>query len=83
MGKTGSPDCIYCTGVPNDAEHTFFRCTRWGRPNLDATRTLGVSSVDTVCLKIMEGNWDCLSQFVQGVLQEKKSNLDREVAQIH
>ncbi|XP_046688647.1 uncharacterized protein LOC124374485 [Homalodisca vitripennis] len=24
MRKTGSPDCIYCPGVPDDAEHTFF-----------------------------------------------------------
>ncbi|KAG8309940.1 hypothetical protein J6590_073737 [Homalodisca vitripennis] len=41
-------------------------------------------SVDTVCEKIMEdeGNWDCLSQFVRGILLEKKPDLDREVAQI-
>ncbi|KAG8306379.1 hypothetical protein J6590_048802 [Homalodisca vitripennis] len=41
-------------------------------------------SVDTVCEKMMEdeGNWDCLSQFVRGILLEKKPDLDREVAQI-
>ncbi|KAG8297666.1 hypothetical protein J6590_030174 [Homalodisca vitripennis] len=39
-------------------------------------------SVDTVCEKIMEdeGNWDCLSQFVRGILLEKRPDLDREVA---
>uniref|UniRef100_A0A1B6J232 Reverse transcriptase zinc-binding domain-containing protein n=1 Tax=Homalodisca liturata TaxID=320908 RepID=A0A1B6J232_9HEMI len=84
MGKTGSPDCIYCPGVPDDAEHTFFRCPRWETPRLEATRKLGVFSVDTICEKIMEdeGNWDCLSQFVRGILLGKKPDLDREVAQI-
>ncbi|XP_046679324.1 uncharacterized protein LOC124366767 [Homalodisca vitripennis] len=42
MRKTGSPDCIYCPGVPDDAEHTFFRCPHWDRPRLEATCTLGV-----------------------------------------
>ncbi|KAG8240906.1 hypothetical protein J6590_099162 [Homalodisca vitripennis] len=43
-----------------------------------------VFSVDTVCENIMDddGNWDCLSQFVRGILLEKKPDLDREVAQI-
>ncbi|KAG8290637.1 hypothetical protein J6590_078760 [Homalodisca vitripennis] len=70
--------------VPDDAEHTFFRCPRWEWPRLEVTRKLGVFSVDTVCEKIMEdeGNWDCLSQFVRGILLEKKPDLDREVAQI-
>ncbi|KAG8295316.1 hypothetical protein J6590_082530 [Homalodisca vitripennis] len=56
----------------------------WERPRLEATRKLGVFSVDTVCEKIMEdeGNWDCLSQFVRGILLEKRPDLDREVAQI-
>ncbi|KAG8246739.1 hypothetical protein J6590_077943 [Homalodisca vitripennis] len=56
----------------------------WERPRLEATRKLGVFSVDTVCEKIMEDeeNWDCLSQFVRGILLEKKPDLDREVAQI-
>ncbi|KAG8260556.1 hypothetical protein J6590_093753 [Homalodisca vitripennis] len=77
-----SPDFIYCPGVPDDAEHTFFRCPRWERPRLEATRKLGVFSVDTVCERIMEdeGNWDCLSQFVRGILLEKKPDLNREVA---
>ncbi|KAG8311938.1 hypothetical protein J6590_032912 [Homalodisca vitripennis] len=29
-----------------------------------------------------EGNWDCLSQFVRGILLEKKPDLGREAAQI-
>jgi len=80
MGKTGSPDCTYCPGVPDDAEHTFFRCPRWERSRLEATQTLGVFSVDSVIIKIMEdeGNWDCLSQFVRGLLLTKKRDLDRE-----
>ncbi|KAG8293123.1 hypothetical protein J6590_025222 [Homalodisca vitripennis] len=78
--KTGSPDCIYCSGVPDHTEHTFFHCPRWERPRLEATRKLGVFSVDTVCANIMEdeGNWDCLSQFGRGILLEKKPDLDRE-----
>ncbi|KAG8301168.1 hypothetical protein J6590_058904 [Homalodisca vitripennis] len=38
-----------------------------------------IFSVDTVCKKIMEdeGNWDCLSQFVRGILLEMKPDLDR------
>jgi hypothetical protein len=40
--------------------------------------------VDTVCLKILEdeGYWDCLSQYVRGLLLTKKRDLDREAAQI-
>lgn len=84
MGKTGSPDCTYCPGVPDDAEHTFFRCPRWERSRLEATQTLGVFSVDSVIIKIMEdeGNWDCLSQFVRGLLLTKKRDLDREAVEI-
>jgi len=80
IGKTGSPDCTYCPGVPDDAEHTFFRCPRWERSRLEAIQTLGVFSVDSVIIKIMEdeGNWDCLSQFVRGLLLTKKRDLDRE-----
>ncbi|KAG8284980.1 hypothetical protein J6590_090978 [Homalodisca vitripennis] len=34
------------------------------------------------CVATDEGNWDCLSQFVRGILLENKPDLDREVAQI-
>ncbi|KAG8254887.1 hypothetical protein J6590_106143 [Homalodisca vitripennis] len=78
-GKTGSPDCIYYPGFPDDADHTFFRYPPWERPRLEATRKLGVN---TVCEKIMEdeGNW--VVKFIQGILLEKKPDLEREVAQI-
>ena len=79
MGKTGSPNCIYCPGVLDDAEHTFFRCQRWERPRLEAMNRLGALSVDSVCEKMLEGEdiWDCMSRFVQGILRTKKSDLDQ------
>ncbi|KAG8318792.1 hypothetical protein J6590_105626, partial [Homalodisca vitripennis] len=42
---------------------------------------LGVFWLDTVNENIMEyeGNWYCLSQFVRGILLEKKPDLAREV----
>ncbi|XP_046681477.1 uncharacterized protein LOC124368247 [Homalodisca vitripennis] len=78
---TGSPDCTYCPAVPDDAEYTFFRCPHWERPRLEATRTLGVFSVDSVCQVMLEGedNWNCVSHFVQGILRAKKIDLDLNV----
>ena len=80
MGKADSPDCIYCPGVPDDAEHTFFRCSRWERLRLEATCTFGAISVDTVCVKMLEGEefWSCWSRFTQGILRAKKIDLDRD-----
>ncbi|KAG8305720.1 hypothetical protein J6590_062690 [Homalodisca vitripennis] len=40
------------------------------------------ANVDYKLIMEDEGNWDCLSQFVRGILLEKKPDLDREVGQI-
>ena len=48
MVKAMSPDCIYCPGIPDDVEHTFFHCQRWERPRLEAQQLVGLLSVDTV-----------------------------------
>ncbi|KAG8281848.1 hypothetical protein J6590_050866 [Homalodisca vitripennis] len=45
-----------------------------------SSRDLKVKPMSYNSIMEDEGNWDCLSQFVRGILLEKKPNMDREVA---
>ncbi|XP_054259233.1 uncharacterized protein LOC128983977 [Macrosteles quadrilineatus] len=67
MAKTNSPDCIYCPCIPDDAEHTFFRCPQWDMLRQEAIQHLGVLSIESICETLLKGedNWDCWSHFVR------------------
>lgn len=79
MGKVASPDCPYCPGMNDDVCHTFFACGRWAQRRRTLEAQIGVEfSPDSVIQVMLRGEdtWNCVSQYVQGVLRHKKGVLN-------
>lgn len=78
MGKVGSAECIYCPGMHDDAEHTFFICDRWARERQELVQEAGLFSPDTVVGRMLEDKavWDRFSHYAQIILRRKKVDLD-------
>lgn len=79
MGKSASMDCLYCPGVPDDAEHTFFDCDRWTPMRRSLEMDIGVFTPDNVVGVMLqtEDNWRNVAHYTQRILQAKKVDLDQ------
>lgn len=79
IGKAASVDCIYCEGVRDDAEHTFFACGKWDAERLELEREVGGQFSQNAAIELMLGNegaWDHVTHYVQRVLRSKKADLE-------
>ena len=80
MGKVADSDCLYCPGIADTAEHTFFECDRWHVQRAHLSAEIGaVATPDNIVGAMLqgEGNWDCVRHFAQAILRAKKVDLDR------
>ena len=76
MGKVATPSCRYCGHDRDDAEHTFFACSRWtdARHRLQ-TLTGGITPDNVVTLMLSsKRNWDDIARYVTYVLRGKKTD---------
>ena len=78
MGKVSSADCIYCPGMQDDAEHTFFNCRKWLMQRAPLERLIHGFSPDSVVERMVEEDtvWDCMSHYIQIILRSKKVDLE-------
>lgn len=83
MRKTSSPECLYCPGQTDTAEHTFFACQRWA-PERGTLRVQpgGTVSPDTIVQGMIadEETWNRTVRYVEEVLRRKKKDLDELAA---
>lgn len=78
MGKAETTECPYCPGVLDDAEHTFFACTRWYTAKADLISTLGDFTPETAVTAMLKSqeDWSRAERYVRTVLTLKKEVLD-------
>lgn len=79
MGKTPSPDCVYCDGERDTAEHTFFFCGRWAVQRHRLAGEIGQPTPETIVGAMLRGKdtWDCVSHYIEGILRVKKDDFGR------
>lgn len=80
MGKVPSSDCLYCPGIPDTADHTFFNCERWHVRRASLSFEIGVVVTPDNIVGAMlqgEGTWNCVKRFAEGLLRAKKVDLDQ------
>lgn len=87
MGKCDSPFCLYeHTDEVDDAEHTFFVCTRWANNRQELETRIGVNITTSNLIEKMianEDNWRAVANYVELVLRTKKGDLDAVVHLAH
>lgn len=79
MGKCNSPFCIYEEeDTIDDAEHTFFYCSRWAERRSILETDIGVFSPTNITHKMIssEDNWNKIRSYVEHVLRSKKPDID-------
>ena len=66
---------MYCETALDNAEHTFFACSRWADKRTELERMTGCLTPDTIVSMIIrkKENWDACTKFVEKVLREKKA----------
>jgi hypothetical protein len=79
MRKVTSAECLYCPGSIDDVEHTFFTCDAWEEQRAGLEVEVGAWSPETAVDVLLHGvdRWVRVSQFIEGILREKKVDLDR------
>lgn len=80
MGITDSPECLYCTEVEDDAEHTFFDCQRWRTQRERLMSQVGEIRPETILEVLLRNSqsWEKVRNFIKTVLVNKKLELDRQ-----
>ena len=75
MDLLDSPVCVYCEGVEDSAEQTFFACDRWAQGRRALEVTLGCNCTPNNIVTIMvnsETNWNEIATYVEKILRTKK-----------
>lgn len=73
--KVQTPDCTLCGQGLDNAEHTFFKCSRWTVERQELTMTIGSSfTPDTVVATMTQNkdNWERVALFIESTLRAKK-----------
>lgn len=73
------PNCIYCDADEDDAEHTFFDCSRWSAERECLEELIGGAwRPDSVVWLLLqsEQKWHYIAQYTQRILRTKKKRLD-------
>lgn len=79
MGKTENPFCLYeGTDEEDDAEHTFFMCTRWANDRHELEEKIGHITPENLAERMIvdESNWNAVAKYCEHVLRTKKVDLD-------
>lgn len=78
MGKVEKPDCMYGDSERDDAEHTFFHCTKWIEERKILEKVVGGLTTDSLVSEMLknEANWNEVGLFVETILRKKKKDLD-------
>lgn len=79
MKKCNTPYCLYETeDVIDDAEHTFFRCSRWCENRREVEGITGPLTVESIvrCMTTDEDKWRSIAKFCERILRTKKADLD-------
>lgn len=73
--KKPSPYCDYCSNEVDDAEHTFFKCTRWAAEKYVLEGEIGgIMMPDNIGTLMVNSqtNWDNIAHYVEKILKQKK-----------
>ena len=80
MGKTNSTLCIYGDDCADDAEHTFFACSRWRTEIYALQQQLDIHKVSPNNLpKILISNfqnWSDIGDYSERIRRQKKMDLE-------
>ena len=80
FGHESAPGCPSCEGENEDAEHVFFRCTRFSEERKKLKEVLGVipepDNIVTYMLKAVR-NWSAVKVFASQIMRERR-RLERE-----
>lgn len=79
VGKCDTPYCLYeGTDTVDDAEHTFFECTRWRNDRLELEIEIGHITTDNLVEKMVENDdkWSAVAKYCERLLRAKKVDLD-------
>lgn len=79
VNKCGTPFCLYeIDDVIDDAEHTFFKCSRWHDKRRETENITGPLSAENVIEIMMESEekWKAVEKLCKHILKTKKPDLD-------
>lgn len=82
IGKCRTPYCLYEEDdETDDAEHTFFWCSRWAQKRRELENQTGTLTVENLIPTMMnnEENWEAVRLYCGHILQLKKRDLDASV----
>ena len=73
MRKALSPDCLYCSDIDDNAEHTFFNCDRWATRRASLVADIRMIAPDNIVGAMLrrEDVWDITQR-----QREKKGDLE-------
>ena len=76
IGKVSSIACVYCRTALDNAEHTFFACSRWTDKRTELECMTGCLTPDTIVSMMIRKreNWNACANFVEKVLRETKAD---------
>lgn len=77
--KCSTPFCLYENEqIVEDAEHTFFNCTRWTENRRELEGIMGPLTAENVVDTIItdEANWHAFSEYCKTILRTKKADLE-------
>ena len=74
IGKVASAACLYGDSEEDDANHTFFECSRWTEKRHHLTQTVGNITPDNIVqIMLVDAiHWDAVSAFTEDILRQKK-----------
>ena len=73
LGKVSTPECKYCGHEKDDAEHTFFACSRWTAERQRLEVVAGRLSPEgvTECMLSGKDRWDTMNTYIERILRAK------------
>lgn len=84
IGKSPTPFCLYEESEEiDDAEHTFFTCTRWENERQCMVNITGCVTVENLINKMTTNaeNWRAVANFCERILRAKKLDLDADTGE--
>lgn len=75
IGRVVEDQCVHCGEGPDDPEHTFFLCPRWGEKRWEMnTRLEEEATVENVVSQMVKSReaWAAVERFVGAVLRKKE-----------
>ena len=78
IGKALSSGCLYCSGIEDNVEYTFFKCGRWAMRRVCLAADIGMIVIDNILRAMLRGEdvWNRVAHYVEGNLHVKKGDLE-------